>query len=486
MPRVLAIDIGTSSIRATVYGQRLQPLRPAAKVPYRWRTGSDGSVEASVATMERAVATVVDGALAGLRSNVDAVAIASFWHSLVGFDGRGRPVTAVIPWSDARSAHQVDALREELDERAIHARTGCRIHATYWPARLRWFAEREAKTFRRVQRWTTFPSYLERRWLGRAAESRSQASATGLFSHASGSWDAELCAACGISPDRLEPIVDLDDATGRPSAAIARRWPQLREARWIPAAGDGALNNVGANCTVRGRAALMIGTSGALRQILTHDRRVTVPFELWRYCLDRRRDVIGGALSNGGNYAAWMRHTLGLGTGPKAAARVDAAIARLPPDAHGLTVLPFLAGQRTPDYPADASGTIHGLRLTTTPEEIVRAGLEAVAYRFADVMQELVRAAPVSHLVATGTALTASRVWPQIVADALGCALSVPREAELTSRGAAIIAFEQLGAPVRGIEPRVARVFHPDAQAHAIYRDAARRQQRLLQALVVP
>jgi gluconokinase len=421
-----------------------------------------------------------------MRSRVDAVAIAAFWHSLVGVDARGRSITAAIPWSDTRSVQQVEALRARLDERAIHARTGCRIHTTYWPARLRWFAERDPKIFRRVRRWTTFPAYLERRWLGRAAESRSQASATGLFAHASGNWDAELCQASGIDIDQLEPIVDLDDVSGRPSAAVARRWPQLRDARWIPCAGDGALNNVGANCTTRGRAALMIGTSGALRQILPADQPTAVPFALWRYCLDRRRVVIGGALSNGGNFIAWMRQTLGLEDGSKAAAKVDAAIARVPPDSHGLTVLPFLAGQRSPDYPAEAAGAIDGLRLTTTREQIVRAGLEAVAYRFVEVMQDLVGVAPVSHLVAAGTALTASRVWPQIVADALGCPLTVPRDKELTSRGAAAIAFEQLGVPVGSLEPRIARVFHPDPRAHATYRAAAARQQQLLRALVVP
>ena len=484
MARVLAIDIGTSSVRATVYGQGLQPLRPGAQVRYRWRTGSDGTVEASAATMERAVASAIDGALAGMRSPVDAVAIAAFWHSLVGVDAQGRAATAVVPWSDTRSARQVEALRHRLDERAVHARTGCRIHPTYWPARLRWFAEHDAKTFRRVRRWSTFPAYLERRWLGRGTESRSQASGTGLFAHASGEWDRELCLASGISPDHLERIVDLDDTDGAASAAIARRWPPLRNARWIPAAGDGALNNVGANCTSPGRAALMIGTSGALRQLWPAGT-ATVPFELWRYALDRRRDVIGAALSNGGNFVTWMRHTFGLDTPPQAAARMDAAIARVAPDSHGLTVLPFLAGQRSPDYPAEAFGTITGLRLSTTREEIARAGLEAVGYRFLDVMHDLARLAPVTRLVATGTALTASRVWPQILADALGCPLGVPRDAELTSRGAAIIAFEQLGVPMRDREPAIARVFHPDPRTHAIYRAAAERQQRLQRALVL-
>jgi gluconokinase len=483
--RVLAIDIGTSSIRATLYGPGLQPLRQGAQIRYRWRVGSDGSVEASPATIERAVAAAIDGALAGVRTPVDAVAIAAFWHSLLGVDAQGRAVTAVLPWTDTRSGNEVTALRRRLDEPAIHARTGCRIHSTYWAPRLQWFADREPKTFRRARRWMTFPAYLERRWLGRDAESLSQASATGLFLHRSMQWDEELCAACGIAPDQLPPIVDIDDQGGRPSAAIARRWPQLREARWIPAVGDGALNNLGANCTARGRAALMIGTSGALRQLWTTDAAPVVPFGLWRYWLDRRRVVIGGALSNGGNFVAWMRGTFGFDNGAKSAARVDSAIARVAPDSHGLTVLPFLAGARSPDYPVDASATIAGLRLATTREEILRAGLEAVGYRFLDVLQDLVTVTPVTRLVATGTALTASRVWPQVIADALGCPLTVPRDDELTSRGAAIVGFELLGVPIRGAEPSVSRVFHPDARTHAIYLAAAARQQRLLDALVL-
>jgi gluconokinase len=483
VPRVLAVDIGTSSIRATLYGQGLQPLRQGSKIKSRWRVGTDGSVEAPPASIERAVGQAIDVALAGVRTSVDAVVIAAYWHSLIGVDARGRAVTAVMPWTDTRSAREVQTLRAALDERAIHARTGCRIHPTYWPARLRWFARHEPKTFRRVRRWTSLPAYLERRWIGRDAESRSQASATGLFLHDTNGWDAELCEACDIEPERLGAIVDLDDRAAEPSAAIARRWPQLRDAVWVPCAGDGALNNVGAHCTTRGRAALMIGTSGALRQLWTTDSAPAVPFGLWRYWLDRRRVVVGGALSNGGNFVTWMRQTFGFDTDAKHATRTDVSIARVAPDAHGLTILPFLAGERSPDYPADAHATMTGLRLATTREHILRAGLESVGSRFLEVHEDLVTVAPVTRLVATGTALTASRVWPQILADVLGCAIAVPRDSELTSRGAAIIGFEQLGLRMRGTDLPIGRVYHADARTHDIYRKAADRQQRLLAAL---
>jgi gluconokinase len=478
--RILAVDIGTSSVRAALYGRNLHPVRPGTQLHYRWRVGSDGSVEAAAATIERAVAQAIDGALHGVTARVDAVAIAAFWHSLVGVDARGRPVTPVIPWSDTRSAREVQALREQFDERAVHARTGCRLHQTYWPARLRWFADHEARTFRRVRRWMSFPTYLQRRWVGRDAESVAQASGTGMFLHDGSTWDPELCAACGVTPDQLGAIVDLDDTGAEPAAAIARRWPQLRGARWLPPGADGALDNVGAGCTSGGRASLMIGTSGALRKIWTTDTAPAVPFGLWRYWLDRRRVVVGGALSNGGNLVAWMRDRLGLPHDT----RLEARLARLLPDAHNLTMLPFLAGERSPDYLPDARAAITGLRLATTRDDIVRAGLEAVAYQFLEVQKELVTVSPVTRLVASGTALTSSRVWPQILADVLGRQIAVPRATELTSRGAAIVGFEQLGVPLPKAEPAVSRVFRPDARRHAVYLEAAARQQRLLRAVL--
>jgi gluconokinase len=183
-----------------------------------------------------------------------------------------------------------------------------------------------------------------------------------------------------------------------------------------------------------------------------------------------------------------MRQTLGLQDDP----RLDARIARLPPDGHKLTMLPFLAGERSPDYLADARATISGLRLATTRDEIFRAGLESVAYQFLEVLEELVTVSPVTRVVATGTAMTSSRVWPQILSDVLGRQIAVPRGGELTSRGAAIVGFEQLGVTLpraagsggAGTEPAIARVFHPDARSHGVYREAAARQKQLFRAVL--
>src|SRR5262249_45195498 len=147
-------------------------------------------------------------------------------------------------------------------------------------------------------------------------------------------------------------------------APWARRWPALRTASWFPAIGDGAASNIGSDCADPARVALNVGTSAALR-VVTREN-LTPSRGLWRYRVDRSRSLGGGATSEGGNVFAWCREVLRLGADDE----IEAALSALAPDAHGLTVLPHLAGERSPGWRGGRHGVISGLRLDTSAIEI--------------------------------------------------------------------------------------------------------------------
>src|SRR6185295_965931 len=94
---------------------------------------------------------------------------------------------------------------------------------------------------------------------------------------------------------------------------------------------------------------------------------------------------------------------------------------------------------------AEARGGIFGLRQDTTTVEIIRAALEAVAYRFALIANALDEIASGAAIVATGNALRASRVWLQIIADVLGRPVLLGGAPEASIRGAALLALEAVG-----------------------------------------
>ena len=473
---VIALDVGTSSARAAGYdhaGRRL-PDRFHSE-SYAPVTTHDGGMEHDPARLLEAVATCLDVVAAiDHRDPVVGVGVSTFWHGLCGFDDAGAAITPIYMWADTRSAGDADLLRGALDADVLHARTGCALHASYWPAKLRWLLHTRPVETRRVARWGSFGEYLELALFGEASTSVSMASATGLFDQDSAGWDAEALAAAEIDESRLFPLTDRTRSRQGLRQPWARRWPALRSTPWFPAVGDGAASNIGSACVSASRVALNVGTSAAMRIVTSTP--VRPPRGLWRYRVDRETSIVGGATSEGGNVFAWCEDVLRL---PEAA-RLEAALAETAPDGHGLTVLPFLAGERSPGWRAGRRALIAGLTLDSTALDIVRAALEGVALRLALVYRLLAPlAAPEHAVVASGGAIARSPAWTRMIADALGHSLLISGETEATGRGAAVLALHALGILPALDAPLGGEVVASDPGRHARYRDALARQQDL-------
>jgi gluconokinase len=486
-PLVLAIDIGTSSARVVLYDGRGHAVDGVvAQERYTIHTTADGAAEDDPdAAIERA-ARCVDAALrlAGpLTERIGAVAVDTLVTTTMAIDAAGRPLTPLITYADTRNAADSDALRRTLDERAVHDRTGCLLRTSYWPARLAWLRRTQPEVWGAAARWITLGEYLELKLFGRCRASYSVASWSGLLDRRRLVWDAPLLDLLGITPDQLSPLVDVGEPLSDLNSTYAARWPALRSVPWLPAIGDGAAANIGSGCTSHSRIALTIGTTGAMRAVLEDVREV--PPGLWCYRVDRQHALLGGATSEGGNVYAWLRQILRMDE----SAEVEASLAAFPPDGHGLTVLPFVAGERSPGWAGNVPATVHGLTLATTPIAILRASLEAVAYRFAVIQQRICGRADCTHrLIASGGALLRSPAWIQIFADVLGRPVTVSAEPEATSRGAAVLALHALGA-LPSLEPaHVAeeKVYEPDRARHAIYQEAIARQRWLYDQLIGP
>ena len=420
---MLALDIGTSSVRAQELDQHGEPVGELRREEY------ESHDPAEVAAAVRSV----------LRDE-EPGATSCFAHSLVAVDENWKPLTPILGWRDTRSAAAAEWLARRLDAEAIHARTGAYLHPSFWPAKLAWLAETEPETFRRAAGFVSFADYLH----GEPETSLSMASTSGLLDLTTLDWDEEVLATLAIDGERLPRIAD------------------------VPVWSDAACSNAGAGCTTRNRAALMVGTSGALRVLYESERPQPRP-GLFLYLVDRRRVVEGGALSDGGNLYEWLERTLADASG---------SLAGRDPGDHGLTFLPFLGGERSTGWNPDASGAVLGLTFETTPLDLRQAAYEGVAFRFAAIADLL---PDVSEIVATGGGLLHSRDWIQIMADALARPIHVSGVSEASLRGAAVLALERGGhetpdAPIAGVvEPRADRA---DA-----YRAAREAQQKLYDAL---
>jgi gluconokinase len=485
---VLALDLGTSSVRAVVYDLHgAMVTSTLSDLPYKVQTTEAGQVSSDPDRLLTLIGQSIDGALNAARKEkvgIIAAGASCYWHSLMGIDRGGRATTELFTWADTRSAPETQRLRAQFDERAYHTRTGCFFHASYWPAKLRWLRATRRPAFRRTTRWISLGEYLYQQLLDDDRVSHSIASGTGLLDVNRCHWDQEALQLAGITAAQLSPLSDWDQPARSLRARFARRWPELRDVPWYLPLGDGALANVGAGCISPRWACATIGTSGALRVLLDQER-VSVPWGAFVYRLDRRRYVLGGALSEGGNVVRWFTDSLGL----KPKKKFERAAGALPPDSHGLTVLPFWAGERSPNWRGDARAVIAGLSLATQPIQMLRASMEAITYQLATVATAMERVVTrPQSVIATGGQLIHSPAWTQMLADALNLRVMTSPEPEASSRGAALLVLHSLGKLPRlwSSGPARGRTYRPRARVHAIYDRAQDRQQHLYDLLFPP
>lgn len=420
---LLALDVGSSSVRAQRFDERAEPEGELRREGYE----SDDPAEVAAAVRR-------------VLGDEEPDATSCFAHSLIAVDSDGNALTPILGWRDTRSAGAAEWLARRLDAEAVHARTGAFLHPSFWPAKLAWLAETEPETFRRAASFVSFADYFR----GSSETSLGMASTSGLLDLTALDWDEELLATLGLDRNRLPRIADLP------------LWP------------DAACSNAGAGCMGRERAALMVGTSGALRVLYESERPQPKP-GLFLYLADARRVVEGGALSDGGNLHDWLERTL---------APAQGSLADRDPRDHGLVFLPFLGGERSTGWNPDARGTVHGLTFHTTPLDLRQAAYEGVAFRFAAIADLL---PDVTEVVATGGGLLRDRDWIQIMADALARPVHVSGVPEASLRGAAVLALERAGH--EAADAPIGEVVEPRSDRAEANRFAREEQQRLYDEL---
>ena len=474
---ILAIDIGTSSTRTAFFdlcGERIASTM--AQQPYPLITSADGGAEIDPPVLLGAVLHCLESSVRALRADpalrgrpIAGIGVSCFWHSLLGCDARGSAITRIFTWADSRCRDDAAELREKLSEKDTHARTGCMLRSSFWPAKLRWLRRVGQRKFSAVKLWMSPAEWLQTTLAGEANCSLAMASGTGLFNPTKLAWDEELLALGRISPTQLRPVSDAPTATG---GLLATQFPELKGVPWFPGIGDGAASNLGSGATRPGIAAINVGTSAAVR-VVRQGKAVRPPLGLSHYRLDAQRCLLVGAISNAGNLRAWCVREFNLAN----EAEIEAELARRPGPGHGLIVLPFWTTERAPVWNESDSGTIHGITLHTTALDLLQAVTEATYHRLARIVEliETVESTPPKFVVSGGIQRSPSAV--QRLADVLGQTIYPNDEMEASLRGAAVFVLGQLGLPEP--EAQIGRAVRPRGKFAKQYAAERDKQQAL-------
>ncbi|XRQ14576.1 xylulokinase [Actinomadura welshii] len=357
-----------------------------------------------------------------LLQRADAVAVAAQQHGMVALDGAGEVVRPALLWNDTRSAPQARALAAELGgPEAWAKRSGSVPVASFTVTKLRWMAEHEPGNARRTERVLLPHDWLTLR-LGAAepVTDRGDASGTGYWSPASG----------GYLPDVLRAALGRDAETPR----VAAPGERVGETEWGAALGPGTGDNMGAALGLGlrpGDVVVSIGTSGTAFAVA--DEPAADPSGL----VAGFADATGRFLPLVATLNAARILTAAASITGAALDELSALALAAEPGAGGVTLLPYLDGERTPDRPG-ATGVLAGLSTANaTRENVARAAVEALLCSLADAVDHLAAQGvrPRRTLLIGGGARAAA---VQALAPAIfGTPVTVPEPAEYVARGAA-------------------------------------------------
>jgi glycerol kinase len=466
---ILAIDQGTTSSRAIVFGRDGVPCgRGQAELPQIFpRSGwvEHDAERIWTDTVAACRAAVADAGL--VADDIAAIGIANQRETVVVWErASGRPIHNAIVWQDRRTAAHCDRLRAAGEGEAITDRTGLVLDPYFSATKLAWLLDNvdgaRAAAGRGELAFGTVDSFLLWRLTGGASHmtDATNAARTMLYDIHRLDWDQGLFDLFGV-PSEMAPAVTPNIAPfGNATADLLGR-----EIPVFAMAGDQQAAAIGQACTRPGMIKATYGT-GAFILLNTGSAAVRSRRQLLTtlaYCLGAEPTyAVEGSIFVAGAAVQWLRDGLGV---IGAAAESEGMAASLAGN-DGVYMVPAFTGLGAPHWDPAARGTVIGLTRDSGAAHLVRAALEAAAYQTRDVLAAMAAdggTAPSTLRVDGG--MVGNDWMLQFLADILALRVERPRVTETTALGAALLAavgagwFESLGAATavwhldRGCDP---------------------------------
>ena len=365
-------------------------------------------------------------------SQVDAISVAGQQHGMVVLDADRRPVRPAKLWNDTESAPDAGWLVKQLGGAdAWAAAVGSVPVAAFTATKLSWLHRSEPESWQRLAHVLLPHDWMTLQLTGNLVTDRGDASGTGYWSAQRGEYDWSIL-----------QIIDSERDWSQVLPRVAAAGEQVGE--WNGAAvacgtGDNMAAALGLGLAA-GEAVISLGTSGtvfAVSEVATNDPTGAVA---------GFADATGRFLPlvctlNATKVTNAFTRLLGADF-----TEFDRLALAAPSGASGLTLLPYLDGERTPNLPT-ASGSLVGLRSDVSREDIARAAVEGVACGLLDGLDALQRHAAVHSITLVGGGAR-SAAYRHVLAELCELPVTIADADEAVATGACVqAAAVALGVP---------------------------------------
>ncbi|MEL7360220.1 MAG: FGGY family carbohydrate kinase [Cyanobacteria bacterium J06560_6] len=464
MRYVIGVDIGTSSTKAVLFDTNGHQVGRCSQ-GYELRSPEPGAAEQNPDDILQAATQTT--AKVVVESGIDpqrlvGISFSAAMHTVLLVDGDDQPITPMYTWADNRSDRWAVGVRSQDPD--LYKRTSLPAHPMSPVVKMAWLKDEQPEAVACAARVVSIKEYVLWHWCGEWVVDLSIASTTGFLNLVQRNWDEGALKVAGICREQLSELVPTMHKLSL-REQVAKAMEVSADVPVIVGASDGVLSNLGVGAIAPKTAAITLGTSGAVRQIVS-EPKTAEEAQLFCYALTDDQWVMGGAVNNGGIALQWTRdslvpysvppderwhgHSLGVSpvtVEPSASTyeRLTAMAEQVPPGADGLIFHPHLLGERAPLWDAQARGNFFGFGRHHTQDHLVRAVMEGVLYNMASVFGALETAGGEVETLSASGGFAHSALWQQMLADVFEREVVIPTVIESSALGAAVLALVAVG-----------------------------------------
>ena len=371
------------------------------------------------------------------KASVGGIGVGGQMHGLVILDENDNVIRPAILWNDGRTAKETDYLNEVIGQKKLAKLTGNIAFAGFTAPKILWVKENEPENFKKISKIMLPKDYINYKLTGVFSMDYSDASGTLLLDVENKCWSQEMVDICGIDFSLLPTLYESYDKTGDVLPSILEELGLEGKITVVAGAGDNAAAAIGTGTVVDGKCNISLGTSGTFFVSSENYARLNNN-AIHSFCHANGEYHVMGCILSAASCNKWLCDEI-LKTTDYAKEQElisDDMLGR-----NDVYFLPYLMGERSPINDTDARGTLVGMRLDTTRQDIVQAILEGVAFAVKDNL-EVAKEAGVnvtrSTLCGGGGK---SPLWRKIMADVLNIPIDIPSAEEGPGFGGAVLAM---------------------------------------------
>lgn len=436
MSLFIGVDSGTQSVKAVVLDLSNGKVLAEARAPHRLISGlPPGHMEQHPEEWARAMDRVILEAASRVdRRRVAGIGVSGQQHGFVPLDAEGKVIRPAKLWCDTSTAAECESLTRKLGgQREVLRLTGLPFLPGYTAPKILWLKRNEPANYRRLRHVLLPHDFLNHHLTGAFVMEHGDASGTALMDVRRRRWSKEALGA--IDPrlaEWLPPLSESSALAGRLRPELAKRYGLSTETIVSAGGGDNMMGAIGTGNVEPGIVTASFGTSGTI-YACSGTPIVDPRGEIAAFCSSTGSWLPLLCTMNVTTVTESVRALLDLDH-----AGLDAAVAAIEPGAQGLLLLPYLAGERTPNVP-DGTGVLFGLDgRAFSPGHLARAAMEGATLGMNYGLRRLAELGIRPKEIRVTGGGSKSPAWRQIMADVFGVPVVGMVEDEGAALGAAL------------------------------------------------